>query len=244
MSTSPQQRRPQHPGTHPGNRAEIARGGMISAPYNFVPLSDRVFLPDWSQQVSHDIPFKDGLSGELHYTLTAETPLLVGGRQTRANNDHPGEVTPFRLPDGSYAIPGSSMKGLLRSVVEIAAFGRMNKVDDVRPGLRDISTADTVYAQRIRGQVKTGFLRRRADGVQEIVPCQMLRLNHRDLETALGVPSPIFPARQSVKDKYAHWKRLCQQRGKNPQTLSFDLGHPDATNLFTGRLQGVPRAGH
>ena len=121
---------------------------MISAPYNFVPLSSQVFLPDWSQQVSHDIPFKDGLSGELHYTLTAETPLLVGGRQTRANNDHPGEVRPFKLPDDSYAIPGSSMKGLLRSVMEIAAFGRMNKVDEVRPGLRDISKADSVYATR------------------------------------------------------------------------------------------------
>jgi CRISPR-associated protein (TIGR03986 family) len=219
---------------------------MISAPYNFVPLSDRVFLPDWHQQVSHDIPFKDGLSGELHYTLIAETPLLVGGRQTRANNDHPGEVRPFRLPDGSYAIPGSSMKGLLRSVMEIAAFGRMSKVDEVRPSLRDISKADTVYANRIRGQVKTGFLRRRADGDQEIVPCQMVRLNHRDLEAALleaalsGVKAPIFPAPQSVKDKYAHWEGLCQQSGKNPQTLSFDLGHPDATNLFTGRLQGVP----
>jgi hypothetical protein len=121
---------------------------MISAPYNFVPLSSQVFLPDWHQQVSHDIPFMDGLSGELHYTLAAETPLLVGGRQTRANNDHPGEVRPFRLPDGNYAIPGSSMKGLLRSVMEIAAFGRMNKVDEVRPGLRDISSARSVYATR------------------------------------------------------------------------------------------------
>ncbi|RPE63066.1 CRISPR-associated protein (TIGR03986 family) [Tibeticola sediminis] len=242
MSTSPQQRRPQHYGTHQGNRADTTGGGMamISAPYNFVPLSDRVFLPDWSQQVSHDIPFKDGLSGELHYTLIAETPLLVGGRQTRANNGNPGEVRPFRLPDGSYAIPGSSMKGLLRSVMEIAAFGRMSKVDEVRPGLRDISKADSVYATRIRGQVQTGFLRRRADGGQEIVPCQMLRLNHRDLETALRIDSPIFQARWSVAKKYSEWKRLCQQRGRDPLTLSFDLGHPDATKLFNGSHQGVP----
>ncbi|HFD17052.1 MAG TPA: hypothetical protein ENJ38_12220, partial [Rhodospirillales bacterium] len=49
------------------------------------------------------------------------------------------QVHPFRLPDGRYAIPGSSLKGLIRAVVEIAGFGRMRMVDDIRPGLRDIS---------------------------------------------------------------------------------------------------------
>ena len=31
---------------------------MITAPFNFVPLSDKVFFPDWADSVSHDIPFK------------------------------------------------------------------------------------------------------------------------------------------------------------------------------------------
>ncbi len=53
----------------------------ISAPYNFVPLSDYVHIPEWSKRASHDWPFEDGLSGEIHYTLVAESPLLVGGEQ-------------------------------------------------------------------------------------------------------------------------------------------------------------------
>ncbi|MDY0331153.1 MAG: TIGR03986 family CRISPR-associated RAMP protein [Thiomonas sp.] len=212
----------------------------ISAPYNFVPLSERIFIPSWGQDVSHDIPFQDGFSGELHYTLVAHTPLLVGGRQAKADKERPGEVKPFQLPDGRYALPGSSLKGLLRSVVEIAGFGRMGKVDEVRPGLRDISKANTVYAQRVRDKVHTGFLRRRDDGSHEIVPCLMVRLHHRSLETALGVPAPIFAARQSVGKKYETWQRLCAERQIDPAQIRFELGQPDAARLFQGSLVGTP----
>lgn len=212
----------------------------ISAPYNFVPLSNQIFKPEWGKDVSHDLPFQDGLSGELHYTLIADTPLLVGGKQTKAVNGQPGEVKPFQLPDGRYAIPGSSLKGLLRSVVEIAGFGRMSKVDEVRPGLRDISTGDSVYATRVRNRVCTGFLRQRADGRQEIVPCLMVRLGHRDLEGALGVSAPIFAARQNVKQKYDHWEKLCRERKLDPMQITFELGQPDAARLFSGSLKGLP----
>jgi len=67
----------------------------INAPYNFVPLSKVIVIPEWAEQVSHDIPFKDGLSGEIGFTLTAHSPLLVGGKQQPANNQTPGEVDFF-----------------------------------------------------------------------------------------------------------------------------------------------------
>jgi hypothetical protein len=39
----------------------------IKSPYNFVPAptEDQVFKPEWADQVSHDIPFSDGESGEI-----------------------------------------------------------------------------------------------------------------------------------------------------------------------------------
>ncbi|MGC9185171.1 MAG: TIGR03986 family type III CRISPR-associated RAMP protein, partial [Thiomonas sp.] len=220
--------------------AQGSKISAISAPYNFVPLSDQIFLPDWAQAVSHDVPFQDGYCGELHYTLTAHTPLLVGGRQQESTGTQPGEVTPFQLPDGTYAIPGSSLKGMLRNVLEIAAFGRMSKVDEVRPGLRDISKADSVYAQRVRGKVQTGFLKRLGDGSNQIIPCAMLRLNHRNLEEALNLDKPIFSAGKNVHDKYVRWEQLCRQRGIDPKTIRFERGQPDATRLFQGSLSGMP----
>ena len=36
----------------------------INAPYNFVPLSDTVVIPEWGDKVSHDLPFRDGISAE------------------------------------------------------------------------------------------------------------------------------------------------------------------------------------
>lgn len=216
---------------------------IIDAPYNFVPLSQHVFLPEWAPQVSHDIPFADGLSGEIHYTLRADAPLLVGGRQEKPSNDAPGVVKPFTLPDGRHAIPGSSLKGLLRNVVEIAAFGRFNKLDDVRPAFRDVSSRNVPYRDRMSGgKVKTGFLRRTSDGEIQIIPCAMTRLDHRELEQALGLGEgkPIFPARQSVNKKYECWRRLCEGQGLDPRRIRFDHDGDVACALFKGRLEGVP----
>lgn len=214
----------------------------ISAPYNFVPLADWVHTPSWGPQVSHDHPFRDGLSGEIAYTLTATSPLLVGGTQRKATNDAPGEVRPFKLPNGRYAIAGSSLKGMIRSVIEIAAFGRMARVDDARPGLRDISGrfVQKSYTDKVRDKVQTGFLRACSDGEQEIIPCQMARLNHRDLEATFNVPAPIFPTRKTVREKHDRWTQLCNAQGWHPERLSFDLIGYEAKNFGSGRHIGFP----
>ncbi len=220
----------------------------ISAPYNFVPLSETVVIPEWGKQVSHDHPFQDGYSGEIHYTLTAETPLLVGGEQKRNNaNDRPNtEVHPFQLPDGRYAIPGSSLKGMLRSVVEIAAFGRMRMVDEQRPGLRDISGryVSASYKDKVNN-IKTGFLRMTKDGGQEIIPCQMKRLHHRDIENATGTPKPVFKQGMTVREKYQKWTLLCQKMNWDEHTVPFYVdkhlakpgqGSNKGFAVFTGQI--------
>lgn len=214
----------------------------ISAPYNFVPLADWVHIPDWSRQVSHDLPFRDGFGGEIAYTLVAESPLLVGGKQQKPADNNPGVVRPFQLSDDKYAIPGSSIKGMLRAVVEIAGFGRMRMVDDQRPGLRDISGkfVSESYINRIRGKVRTGFLRQQADGEQVIVPCKMARLDHRNLEAYFGIQAPIFLTRQSVREKFQRWSELCKTKEISPSHLSFDLEGYDAKCSDSGRYRGTP----
>lgn len=220
----------------------ITKHGMqaISAPYNFVPLPTWVHIPKWAWKVSHDWPFEDGLSGEIGYRLIAETPLLVGGHQNK--EVQPQQVQPLQLPDGSYAIPGSSIKGMLRAVVEIAGFGRMRMVDDGRPGLRDITGPHVkdAYTAKVRDRVRTGFLRQTDGGGQEIVPCQMARLDHRDLEAAVNVGPPIFRTRTSVADKIAHWNGLCEDLGRDPRVLAFDLDGRDAKPRASGARTGMP----
>ena len=214
----------------------------ISAPYNFVPLNRKVHIPEWYRQVSHDWPFKDGLSGVIEYHLIAHSPLLVGGHQTQGSEQAPGEVHPFHLPDGQYAIPGSSLKGLLRSVLEIAGYGRLRQLDEQRPGLRDITgrKVRNSYVDKVRGKVKTGFLRRTPNGGSEIKPCKMKRVSHRVLESDLGVPTPIFRQGDNVRAKYKKWNEICQDRSLSPDQITFDFEDGEAINIGTGEKEGFP----
>ncbi len=212
----------------------------IHAPYNFVPLAGWVHCPDWGSKASHDLPFKEGLCGEIPYTLVAATPVLVGGEQKKSTVDAAGEVY-FARSHGSYAIPGSALRGMLRAVIEIAAFGRMRQVDDARHGLRDISGPGArAYTNKVRNRVKTGFLRRTVDGTREIVPCESVRLSHRDLEQWWQEPKPIFKKGTSVREKYQRWEHLCKNHGiANSRAISFKSTNSQVSEIHSGRT-GFP----
>ncbi len=112
----------------------------VTAPYHFVPLSKWTCLPDWSANISHDQPFADGISGQLDIEIKNHSPLLIGSNEREANL-----VNFIKDPTGQPYIPGSSLRGMLRNVLEIASFSDMNFIDDARFGVRDISQADTNY---------------------------------------------------------------------------------------------------
>lgn len=215
----------------------------ISAPYNFVPLADWVHTPDWSDKISHDLPFRDGLSGHLDLTITAHTPILVGREQQPANDNAPGEVHPYQLPDGRYALPGTALKGMIRSVLEIASFSRMSAVDDVRYGLRDITGkyVSAAYTEKVRNKVRTGFMEVDSGGLPVITPCAMVRLSHRELERWLSIEKPIFPPSRSVAKKYQQWTTICNSHGIERNTLRFFPSDGEATKLGEPEgVEGVP----
>ena len=110
---------------------------MITAPYNFVPLNKEIFYPSWSnngKEISHDIPFEDGESGEIDITITAKTPIFIRnhyqeGDEFYKNNDMKisKEFCHIKTLDGAkqFYIPGSSLKGTIRNVLEIMSFGKI-----------------------------------------------------------------------------------------------------------------------
>ncbi len=157
----------------------------ITAPFRFARINRKVYFPEWGDLVSHDVPFKDGYSGEVEFTITTKTPLLLGGDRKEGA---PGEVWPFIGPDGRYAIPGSSIQGMIRSILEIATFSKLGpNVQDQRFGVRDISGSATgrkLYQKRmtlrtervITPQSKAGWLRKDSKGGVEIVECHLARI--------------------------------------------------------------------
>ena len=91
----------------------------IRAPYNFVPFSNKVLCRYNSVEElpSHDRLDKDLHSGEIHLTIEAKTPLFISD-----GNDHF-----FRTPAGTCAIPGSSLRGLVRENMQILGFGLVRR---------------------------------------------------------------------------------------------------------------------
>jgi len=205
----------------------------IRAPYNFVPLNRDVCLAqDFDPALSeanlkqvHDAPFRDGIDAVIGYTVTAETPIFVRGSES-------GNVAQFfRAPDGAAGLPGSSLRGALRNVVEIASFGRLSRVNDHVYGVRDLHNrplygdhlAELRQNPHTRKEepmplVSAGWLRRvfpsQPDGdaddpvVAEIVPCNFFKIHYRDLATialARGILRFDPGQKQSARRKYEAW---------------------------------------
>ncbi|MFP4147433.1 MAG: TIGR03986 family CRISPR-associated RAMP protein [Halorhodospira sp.] len=219
----------------------------ISAPYNFVPLSGWIHTPEWGEKAGHDRPFQDGVSGTLAFTLHADSPLLVGGHQKPASEREPGEVHPFRLgDDGPYAIPGSSLKGMLRSVVEIAGFGRMRMVDDQRLSVRDLTAGARPFYGCLMTEKRGGGFRAKSragwlrvdprDGTVHLTPCKYARVEHDDLAALSGDEEWKALGREpSAKNKYERWKK-----GGRGLTVRFTPG-PEEAHTHSGGKKLVYR---
>lgn len=162
--------------------AESFKG--VHAPYNFTPLPRRFVPPGWRKNTSIDVPFEDGVCGELEIKLTNHTPLLIGGEREKDG------TVPFHQVGDDYVIPGSSIRGMIRNLAEIVSFAKLPQVNNQYPTLRDVR--DTAYKNMLTGAgnnliVKAGWLRFSADTNQyQIIPCHYARIAYRDIEQATG----------------------------------------------------------
>ena len=110
----------------------------ITAPYNFVPLNEKVFYPSWSEQVTQDLPFSDSEDGVIEVKLKNVSPLFT---RDGSLNEHSAHIMGN---DGKrhYFIPGTTIKGMLREIVEIMSFGKMQEDKDFQNrwfGYRDVA---------------------------------------------------------------------------------------------------------
>lgn len=133
---------------------------MIKAPFNFVPLADQVYIPNWGDKISHDIPFCDGLSGTLKIKISAQSPIFI--RDGHVADEEEGVLEFCHTADNRYYIPATSVKGALRNVLEIISFGKMTQVQNQSFGIRDLSpgTDGKFYRNKVKiSNVRCGWLR-------------------------------------------------------------------------------------
>lgn len=239
---------------------------QVHAPYHFVPLSQWVYVPEWAHLVSHDHPFKDGLSGTIELSLKNKTPLLVGAESSKVNDRTPTLVKWARTPEGRLVIPGSSLKGMLRSFLEVATFAKFKQVDDKRYAHRDISSSDTEYSELLKKTTEQAAWLNYDDEKKRwfYKKCKHTRLYNKDLNAFLraqGIDKTINniddrPENKSVVARYEAYPltkpgisfelgeyftendkpRECAVRLGQPNQLS---GHPVFVNLRPGRREDL-----
>lgn len=159
------------------------------APYNFVPAPEwnEVFKPEWAEQVSHDLPFSDGESGEIEIEIEAETPIFI-----RSGKEPKGEIQHFPsfMQDGEkkYYIPGSSIKGMVRNVLEIMSRSMLNPefVADDRFFYRDLRNGSYYKNRFSTERVKAGWLSIDHDGKWVIKPTKWCFIHHMDIDNEFG----------------------------------------------------------
>jgi CRISPR-associated protein (TIGR03986 family) len=140
------------------------------APYNFIPLNEKVVpaeeIPEFD---SYDA--KNRFTGYIDIEIKALTPLYIRDTLTeeeykeklriedenKKKNKQQKFINPdFFSPGGLPRIPGSSLRGMIRTLVEIMSFGKFMFFDDARlyyRGLADkCKNLRDEYRNKIRGK--------------------------------------------------------------------------------------------
>lgn len=133
------------------------------APYNFVPLNEQRVEADTrpGRDPSFDRYHNDNYTGWIDLQIQAITPLYIRDamnaeelsktKRYEADN-HRFINSDFFSAQGAPTIPGSSLRGMIRHMVEIVSFGKFGFFDDKRlyfRGLADKSSLRQQYQKKM-----------------------------------------------------------------------------------------------
>ncbi|WP_204103144.1 MULTISPECIES: TIGR03986 family CRISPR-associated RAMP protein [Spirulina sp. CCY15215] len=136
------------------------------APYNFVELPDRVVPIDRGSLPSHDRYYTNLHTGKIDCILTTFSPLYIRcgltpsdfaqekstslkDLETCSEDERARRSDFFKYPNQLLpTIPGSSLRGMLRSLVEILSFSKIDRVADV----------ERLFFRAVAGNPKTDSL--------------------------------------------------------------------------------------
>lgn len=205
----------------------------VYTPYHFAPLSKWVYMPDWAHLVSQDVPFEDGYSGMIEYNLTNMTALCVGDKKDEGN-----VLRIARNPLGTPVIPGSSLKGMLRNVLDISSFGKFNQIDDKQLSYRDISGGSDYLNNVIKKNTPiSGWIK--YDNKKQawtFTRCQFAKVHHDEIKSDLKVTisnTDLAIERYAKLPLTSNYKaKISEPRGKQKNCWAENIGHGDTEGQF------------
>ncbi len=237
----------------PKHKNPTNEGRIASAPYNFVPLPEvMVAAVDSADQLpDYDCYYSDRHTGYFEVLLTTRSPLYIRCpltverflRQEHGEDAKDSFCKQIRnTPEFFYTrdpnrpvIPGSSLRGMLRSVLEIVSYGKMQWVTDKRLFFRtmDSTAVGIYYKDRMAGKVKTGFLSRKGNKFV-IKVCQMARVYRNKLKGNLYDGSG--PNKTPCWSGQIHqWKRVWVKLSDGQRAIE-DIQYHSTHGFEEGRL--------
>ena len=221
----------------------------IKAPFNFVPLNKKVVYPYWADSVSHDVPFSDGQSGCLELEIEAISPIFVRNGQKQGSAKQGSQPQPsaadaktqtqqdFSNDQGKYFLPGTSIKGAVRSVLEIMSFSKLaDKVNDHQYSFRDLYNDDYVEVL-IKSKINAGWLKYDKDNGQYTIEDAGSpgRIKHTEIDSKYknifknGFSNVNNWNSDEVKSAYYKYKTICENI---PLEGTFEEDFVDHNRIF------------
>lgn len=201
---------------------------MIRAPYNFVPLSNQVFSPRWAENLSQDVPFSDGVSGTIILNIVAKSPVFVRNGHTKEDKESSAsDYKSFsKTPDGRYFIPGTSIKGAVRNVLEIMSFGKIRLDKDRKFAQREWNNDKLYNLKSKQKDFNCGWLKWNVSKGYYIENCgKPYRIAHTKLDKYFktkGLGEKLFENKFSIASRF-NLNDEVEYKGQkyDPKTASY-----------------------
>lgn len=259
-----------------GNRYSAAQPGNVDsavAPYNFIPLNEKVITVEESEIPAFNT-YK-GYDGYLDLEITAQSPIYIRrnlkpeelkkeekfGHNNKSNEaiEFKNSLSGFNRPaNAAYRIPGSSLRGMVRTMYEVVTYSKMTMLDDHKLYYRSFADASSElqkeYSSRMidnvrgayRAKVSAGFLRKvRQD--YEISEASSFHRVEESLVLAKGIISEKMKFNRNYNDliKRSYFKIVCFKADKetNHQHSEGQLFYSKVTEI-TKFTEPIPEGYH
>jgi len=214
---------------------------IARAPYNFIPLNEKVVevqkVPDFDKYHC------DKYTGYIELEIKTMTPLYIRNTNEKGQLD-----SDFFNVEGKYKIPGSSLRGMIRTLVEIVSFGKFHYFDDDRfyyRGLADISNLRKYYQEKINKKVCAGYLN--YDNKKRlfyIVPAEYI--NNEQFEKFQDIQKE-FHYEEQLEGSWKIWTGKIRYKRNNwiiyppdPNAQKIELSKEDVSYYLNDKNRTIP----
>ena len=195
----------------------------MNSPFNFVPISDFVYEPEWQNYVCHDIPMRDAVSGKFDLTITAKNPIFIRNGHSKSDEESKNQnYTRFSNLNGKFFIPSSTLRGLLRNNLKIIGMGRMDSIEDKRYGYRDLSNPK--YKENFSvDKIKCGWMTKKGANITIEGRGKPYRISMQDIDNKFGTRlTEVFTKKEHPRSVFDKIEIITNRTNCYPLSIKFD----------------------